>query len=129
MADGLSHRLGTRALLCSEPCLTLEHCMLARGAAGPASWRVKEVPGTAMPNRTPISIVDDDQLFCESNAKTRDVAGLHGWLPKRIAEGLSHRLGAFRHQVALLYWTRSSTLDHDMQARGIAALAWQGRAR
>jgi len=37
MADGLSHRLGTRALLRLEPCLTLEHCMLARGAAGPAS--------------------------------------------------------------------------------------------
>src|SRR5262245_33035582 len=64
MAKGLSHRLGTPALLCGEPCPTLQDCMQARRLAASARG-----PRAAMLNRTLISIVDDDELFRESMRK------------------------------------------------------------
>ena len=73
MADGLSHRLETRALLCREPCPTLQYSMQARVIAAPA-WQARRLE-TAMLDRTLISIVDDDEPYRESMRKLLTVLG------------------------------------------------------
>src|SRR5215470_10614092 len=75
MADGLSHGLGTRALLCWFPSPTL-HVACGRTCCGAGMpWCVRRCLKAAMSDRMLISIVDDDEPYRDSVRKLVTLLG------------------------------------------------------